>query len=224
MKTKSNVLLLTFCALVLAAASILGTVAYMTSQKKVTNTFTVGNVSIRLDEAIVDENGVAADPVNNRTNETNNTQNYHLIPGQTYTKDPTVTVEANSEKAYVRMMVTITNYTNIKKAFGDDFLPQNYVNGTWDSTLWVYTATTEDTQNDTITYEFRYFEPVTAGNSDVKLSPLFTQFTLPGTVTGEALAKLAGGFDIDVEGHAIQAATFADADAAWAAFDAQVNG
>lgn len=224
MKTKSKVLLLTFCALVLAAASILGTVAYMTSQKKVTNTFTVGNVSIRLDEAIVDENGVAADPVNNRTNETNNTQNYHLIPGQTYTKDPTVTVEANSEKAYVRMMVTITNYTNIKKAFGDDFLPQNYVDGTWDATLWVYTATTEDTQNDTITYEFRYFEPVTAGASDLKLAPLFTEFTLPGTVTGEALAKLAGGFDIDVEGHAIQAATFADADAAWAAFDAQVNG
>lgn len=224
MKTRSKALLLTFCALVLVAASILGTVAYMTSQKKVTNTFTVGNVSIRLDEAIVDENGVAADPVNNRTDETNNTQNYHLIPGQTYTKDPTVTVEANSEEAYVRMMVTITNYTNIKKAFGDDFLPQNYVNGTWDPALWVYTATTEDTQNDTITYEFRYFKPVTAGASDLKLDPLFTEFTLPGTVTGEALAKISGGFDIDVEGHAIQAATFADADAAWAAFDAQVNG
>ena len=223
MKTRSKVLLLTFCALVLVAASILGTVAYMTSQKKVTNTFTVGSVSIRLDEAIVDENGVAAD-LTVRTDDTNNTQSYHLIPGQTYTKDPTVTVEANSEQAYVRMMVTITNYTAVKAAFGNDFLPQNYVDGTWDSTLWVYTVTTEDTQNDTVTYEFRYFEPVTAGSSDTVLKPLFTQFTLPGTVTGEALANLANGFAIDVEGHAIQAATFADADAAWAAFDAQVNG
>lgn len=48
-------------ALVLVVVmSVAGTVAYLTSSDTVTNTFTVGNVEITLDEAKVDEYGVAA--------------------------------------------------------------------------------------------------------------------------------------------------------------------
>ena len=51
MKTKSKALLLTLCAVLLIAASVLGTMAYLTSTDTVTNTFTVGNVKIDLIES-----------------------------------------------------------------------------------------------------------------------------------------------------------------------------
>ena len=52
------------------------------------------------------------------------------------------------------------------------------------------------------------------------LKALFTKFTMPGEITGEQLETIQG-LEIVVEGHAIQTASFDDADAAWAAFDAQ---
>jgi len=217
MKTQTKILLLAISAVILVTATVLGTIAYLTDRDEVVNTFTVGDVQIDLTEADVTPQGV---PVQGADRVKDN--DYHLIPGRTYVKDPTVTVLANSEESYVRMFVTIDNYTAIKAAFGAGFLPQNYVNGTWDNTVWVYEATTEDATADTVTYEFRYYKTVdTLNGADLDLEPLFTEFTLPGTVTGENLRNLANGFDISVVAHAVQAATFADADAAWAAFDNQ---
>ena len=79
-----------------AVASVLGTLAYLTSTDTVKNTFTVGKVNITLDEAEVDMNGVAATPAKRvKKNE------YKLMPGHTYTKDPMVTVLAGSEPSYI---------------------------------------------------------------------------------------------------------------------------
>ena len=55
MKTKMNnkvkALLMACCAVLLVFASVIGTLAYLTdTTEKVTNTFTVGNVAIKLDE------------------------------------------------------------------------------------------------------------------------------------------------------------------------------
>ena len=50
MKTKSKALLLTLCAVLLVTASVLGTMAYLTSQDQVVNTFTVGSVAIKLED------------------------------------------------------------------------------------------------------------------------------------------------------------------------------
>ena len=108
MKTRSKALLLTLCAVLLVAASVLGTMAYLTSTDSVENTFTVGSVKIRLDEAKVDENGT---PVEGAARVKSN--EYKLMPGHTYTKDPTVTVEKGSESSYVRMKVTFNNASDI---------------------------------------------------------------------------------------------------------------
>ena len=82
MKTKSKALLLTLCAVLLVAASVLGTMAYLTSTDTVTNTFTVGKVEIKLDETdVTNPNGPRV-----------KANSYKLMPGTTYTKDPTVTV------------------------------------------------------------------------------------------------------------------------------------
>ena len=50
MKNAKKVLLLALCAILLVGATIAGTVAYLTSQKTDTYTFTVGKVSITLTE------------------------------------------------------------------------------------------------------------------------------------------------------------------------------
>ena len=50
MKTRSKALLLTLCAVLLVTASVLGTMAFLTSTDEVKNTFTVGSVNIALDE------------------------------------------------------------------------------------------------------------------------------------------------------------------------------
>ena len=46
MKKTKKALLLSLCAVMLVTASVLGTMAYLTSTDEVVNTFTVGNVAI----------------------------------------------------------------------------------------------------------------------------------------------------------------------------------
>ena len=93
--------LMTVLALVLVIAlSVAGTYAYLTSQDTVTNTFTVGNVAITLDEAKVDVDGnlvANADPVKGNA--------YKLVPGHEYIKNPTVHFKAESEASYLFVKV-----------------------------------------------------------------------------------------------------------------------
>ena len=100
MKTKSKALLMTLCAVLLVAASVLGTMAYLTSQDSVTNTFSIGKINITLDEAQVDADGKA------QTNVARVKANaYKLMPGHKYDKDPTVHVKKDSEDAYIFVKV-----------------------------------------------------------------------------------------------------------------------
>ena len=87
-------------ALVLVVVmSVAGTVAYLTSQATVTNSFTVGKVEITLDETDVDLYG-------SKDGETRVAENtYKLIPGHTYTKDPIVHVGADSEDCWLFVKV-----------------------------------------------------------------------------------------------------------------------
>ena len=221
MKTsKSKVLALVLCAALLVGGSVMATMAYLQDTAEVVNTFTVGQVKIALDEAKVNADGTPVDPAERTA--TGNA--YHLIPGVTYTKDPTLTVKAGSEESYVRMIVTLNNAAAIKTVFGQNFLPQDHVDG-WDSTLWecvaIIDGTQQDPATDTLKYEFRYKETVKPeANKDLVLDALFDTFTAPATLNNTALEKLAG-FQISVEGHAIQKTGFATADAAWTAFDIQ---
>lgn len=88
-------------ALVLVIAmSVAGTMAYLTSTDSVTNTFTVGKVAITLDEAKVDKYGVAD------TNEPRVTGNeYMLIPGHEYVKDPIIHFQPKSEASWLFVKV-----------------------------------------------------------------------------------------------------------------------
>ena len=208
---RSKPLVLALCAVLLVVGTILGTVAYLQDTAEVVNTFTVGNVHLKLDEAVVDENG---EPTGGRT-ETGNA--YHLIPGETYTKDPTVTVLKGSEESYVRMMLTLNCASELDAIFAPNGAVLTEIFKGYDATKWTYVDVTRGNDN-TITYEFRYFETVEAeDNADLVLEALFNTVTVPDTMTGDQLATIAD-LEISVEAHAIQAAGFDNADEAWAAF------
>ena len=230
--------------MLLVAASVLGTMAYLTSTAKVENTFTIGKVEIKLDEAKVNANGIPEEGAARVT-----ANSYKLMPGRTYTKDPTVTVLNGSEDSYVRMKVTFNNakeiialctdpdmvdeVTGVENAFPlirmVNFVEANAVK--WDGIIPDNMVETEDMLADTnycvydetantLTYYFYYKATVSGAEGDVVLPVLFSSIEVPEWVTGEQLAKL-NNFQITVVAEAIQAGSFANAGAAWAAFAPQ---
>ena len=209
---KFKALLVVACALLLVAASVFGTMAYLTSTDKVTNTFTVGKVNIKLDEAKVNADGTPVEGAD-RVKE----NSYKLLPGHTYTKDPTVTVLSGSESSYVKMTVTFSKANELDDIFAPTGADLTSIFKGYDSTKWIAKGNTKDTTANTRTYEFWYKEAVGASTADVALDALFDSITVPGTITGEQLATIAD-MTITVNAYAIQADGFADADAAWKAF------
>lgn len=197
-------------ALLLVFASVMGTMAYLTSTDTVTNTFTVGNVSIKLDEAKANTDGTLVEEADRVKANT-----YKLIPGHTYNKDPMVTVLKGSESAYIKMIVVVTKSAELD-AIGVDLLTT--FKG-YSSANWLYKDNTEDTTANTRTYEFWYKETVAAPDADVELDALFDQIVVPGTISNAQLATIEG-MTITVTAHAIQADGFANAEAAWAAYSA----
>lgn len=236
MKTKSKALLLILCAVLLVAASVLGTMAYLTSSAEVKNTFTIGKVEIKLDET----------DVTNPTGPRVTANSYKLMPGTTYTKDPTVTVKAGSEESYVRMKVTFNNaaeiialctdpdmvdeVTGVENAFPlirmvnfveanaakwDGIIPDNMVET--EDMLAMPKYFVHDAATDTLTYYFYYKATASGAEGDVVLPVLFDSIKVPEWVTGEQL-KALDNFRITVIAEAIQAGSFADAADAWSHF------
>lgn len=229
-------------AMVLVFAVTVGiTVAYLTSTDNVRNTFTVGSVKINLDETKVNTDGTAVTPVERvKANE------YKLMPGHTYIKDPTVTVLKGSEESYVRMKVTFNNAkeiialctnpefegeaTGVENAFPlirmVNFVEANAAK--WDGIIPDNMVETEkllanskyfvmDKAANTLTYYFYYKDTVSAPDADNALAVLFDSIKVPDYVNADKLSALKN-FEINVVAEAIQADGFATADAAWAAF------
>lgn len=98
---KKKVLSIVAVVLVLCCA-IGGTLAWLTDKTNpVVNTFTVGDINIELKET---------------------TTNYKMVPGNTITKDPKVTVKANSEACW--LFVKVEKSSNF-----DSFMTYEMANG-----------------------------------------------------------------------------------------------
>ena len=212
MKTRSKALLLTLCAVLLVTASVLGTMAYLTSQDTVTNTFSVGSVAIKLDEAKANPNGSLV-----KGAERVKANSYKLLPGHTYNKDPMVTVLKGSEDSYIKMTVTFSNASALDAIFAPDGANLTTIFNGYDSSNWTYKGNTKNAADNTRTYEFWYKEAVAAPDGNVALDALFDSITVPGSITNEQL-KTIEGMTITVNAYAIQADGFANAEAAWVAY------
>lgn len=218
MKNTKKILLICICVIAVLTVSIIGTLAYLTDTDSAVNTFTIGQVYISIDESKVNADGTpvtGADRV--KANE------YHILPGMKYTKDPTVTVNGGSEDAYVRMILTVHNASDVQAILTKYNLGDfSVLIGGWDKAAWLYEGFTEDTEKNTISFEFRFKEIVTKSDTDTKLPALFDTLIVPGEITGAETKDLYdGGFKMEVFGHAIQAAGFDTEDAAWDVFDTQ---
>ena len=211
---KKKILVACLCV-ALAVLTIAGTtLAYLTSKDEVTNTFTVGNVQIKLDEAKANPDGsLVANADRVKAN------SYKLIPGHTYNKDPMVTVLKGSESSYIKMTVTFSKAAELDAIFAPNGADMTSIFNGYDSTNWIYKGNSKDATNNTRTYEFWYKATVAAPDANVALDALFDSITVPGTITNTQLATIAN-MTITVNAYAIQADGFATPEAAWAAYAA----
>ncbi len=155
----------------------------MTSEDKVENTFTVGNVAITLDETDVDNS--TQDSERDRAN------TYKLMPGHTYIKDPIVHVDKDSEDCY--LFVKVDN--EITAIEGDTTVAVQMAAKDWvavDGVDDIYVYSTGDTPT-----------AVTADENKI----VFENFTIAGTVDNDKLANYANK-TIIVTAYAIQANGF----------------
>lgn len=208
-----RVLLVVACAVLLVSLSVGATLAYLTyTTDEVVNTFTVGAVEIDLDEVDVDLYGNVDGTTRVKNNE------YKLLPGHVYPKDPTVHVKKGSEPAYIRILVTINDLADLKAACGvaanETFMPENFVDG-WSAEKWACFSMEE--KDNKCLLEFRYHSPVDARyeTADINLEPLFTHIKVPAAATNAQIAALED-LQIDIVAHAMQADGFATAADAWA--------
>ena len=111
MKKKSIALLM--AVVMLFGATVGGTIAWLYAQSlDVTNTFTVGDINVKLDEADLKEGTtdtyIKADGTETtRREEAKRVQgnSYQLIPGTTYPKDPKVTIEGSASNVDAYLFV-----------------------------------------------------------------------------------------------------------------------
>ena len=147
---KKRTIALLLAVVMLFGATVGGTIAWLTAKtNEVNNTFVVGDIEIDLDEAEV-INGVVTTPEKRvKANE------YKMIPGATYFKDPTVHVLEGSEECYVFVEVIETNNT-----YNTD---DKVIQYTVDTTNWELVETT--TEGNVVTTVYMYKETLEAGES-----------------------------------------------------------
>lgn len=188
MKKKIVSVCLVVC--LLATAIIGTTLAYFTDTKEVTNTFSSGNVTIKLDEAPVDLDGQATSGDRVTTN------NYKLYPGKEYDKDPTITVASGSEDCY--LFVKVENGLDGLEAAGDTTIAKQMEDNGW---------TLVGGETDVYMQEGTYTDDAPNNTAVV-----FETFTIDTTETATTLASAK---DVVITAYAVQAEGFGSAQAAW---------
>ena len=186
MRTKTKALALALCAVLLVVTTVFVTMAYLTSKDSVTNTFTVGKVTITLDEAKVTADGEKVQGAD-RVKE----NKYHLIPGHFYVKDPTIHVANGSEECW--LFVKVENGLANAEASGATSIESQMANKGW--------TKVEGTD------VYAYATKQAAGANVI----VFDSFTIAGTTD----VSLYEDAKIIVTAYAIQADGFASAAEAW---------
>ena len=210
MKKKKKIVTLSAVAAVAAMVIAGSTIAYFTDTKEATNTFTMGNVSIKLDETDI-ETGERTEEGNDYTN---------LEPGQTVTKDPIV-YNTGSNDAYVRAIVTVEGWkTECAEYFPD--APACGEDGYEDTLLYLvdelgegwtiegYEAATEDSS---VRFILKYNSILSA---DEQTPAVFDTVTIPSTMSNDETFG-----NIIITGQAIQTTGFDSWKDAFEAFDGQ---
>lgn len=206
MKTRKlrKFLMLLASALLLVSVTVGATVAYLTAEDSVKNTFTVGKVGLTLDELDVDKDENEKDNVLAEDGTTRDEANaYHLLPGKNYVKDPTVHIAADSEDGI--LFVKVTN--GIKDIEDATTIHDQMLAKGWE---------VQDAEKGI----YRYNCVVTKEEDIV----VFSEFTIKGNVTETQLDAYKNK-TVEVSAYLIQSAGFVNEDGsikydeAWAALN-----
>lgn len=189
---KKKITAIFLCVALVAIAIVGASLAYFTDSKSAENTFTMGNVQIKLDETNVN------DPTGDRV--TSNT--YNAYPGAVVTKDPIVH-NTGKNAAYIRAKVEVKGWETNREKY------PNYVAGELKDSLkylidglgegWSLVSATA--ANEDVTFVLKYDGVLAAG---AKTTAMFQQVKVPagltntdvfGTITVKADAIQTDGFD-----------------------------
>ena len=102
-KRKFRVLTFILATALIVGGVVSGTVAWLIADTDpVVNTFSYGDIDLELDETKTDEKGNPVDENNDgNPDKTTEGNDYEMIPGEDYLKDPTVTVLAGNEACWL---------------------------------------------------------------------------------------------------------------------------
>ncbi len=197
---KKKIIAISAAIAILAIAVVGGSLAWFTSSAEVTNTFTVGNVSISLDEANVNKDGKKI-PDGQPGVGRGDANSYHIVPGAVLDKDPTVWINAGSESCLV--------YVYIDNQLGGHATPDI------DTVNWLAVSGYNGL--------YKYKDTVPAVPAAAEKTPLPAVFKTV-TIAGEPLDNVTLGTltnkQIVVKAYAIQSANIGElntAQMAWAA-------
>ena len=201
-KKKVFALALSVCVVVLSIAS--SSIAYFTDTAEYTNTFTSGNVSITLTEAVAERNtlgNVVKDTSKSRIAYNDDVVYGKIFPTQTIDKDPLITLDSTSENAYVGAIVTL-NKTGIGNILKNETDVKNFITGLPTSGATVKVSITADAITIYIVHETALVPNGTA--------QVFTGLKMFDTWTSTEMSALAG-LQLHVKAYAVQKDGFADA-------------
>lgn len=162
-----KLLAIVLAVILLIGCAVGGTLAWLSAQSgPVTNTFSVGNITIELWEHELTEDGLNLD------SEVKENRIYKIVPGATQSKDPFVRVKKSSEKCYV--------YVCVKNELGAN------VSYNIDASKW-----TEIPVNEAQMQLYRFVGVMDASAGDVT-ETVFSQITYSGDITEETIGALDG--------------------------------
>lgn len=227
---KKRTLALLMAVVMLFGVTVGGTIAWLTAEAtEVVNTFTVGDIKIKLVESEVDANGDKKSPVVEVQE-----NSYKILPGSTYDKDPKVTVLAKSENCYVYVKVTEINNDNDIILW--EINTSNWLAVDGADNVYVYSANGKSAtivnyseQAQELPSIILYEEGSTKHMDTIKINDTVTQAmvqALDGIVNVEDYdsvdaanaaknAEIAARPKLNFDAYAVQAANMTDAVAAW---------
>lgn len=215
--TKKKIVSLCLAAVLVVMAIAGATVAYFTDTKTADNTFTMGNVQIKLDETNVN------DPEGDRVT----SNEYNVYPGAVVTKDPIVH-NVGQNGAYIRATVNVSDWMNLVGAYYPDF-KETFPNDGYKAALNLLVGTLGEgwsvvgvEAGDVFTigqFDAKFilkYDGVLAAGADT--TAMFQTVTIPAGIDNAN----ADSFDeVKVVAQAIQADGFDTWEAAFAAYDAK---
>lgn len=208
-RSVSSKMFVMMLALVLVfGCAVGGTIAWLTATSDtVTNTFTYGDINIKLFEHEYN----AANNTLDKTKEVTSVNNYKIIPGVNLPKDPTVRVEAGSEACWLFVKVDVDG------TFVENKVTYSVEAGT--------NGWTQLTDKDGNTVEGVYYRQVGAVTEDTEFNILTgKQVTVSDSLTKEDIGKITTNTQVlKFTAYAVQKEAGATAADAWAKVNTTSN-